>query len=554
MECSIGGKLSHLNVTRRNFGRVLDRPRNVWSAFSEKRTFSSARESRHASDSPIRVSYLFGALLVFGIGATSWGLYEFYTTLTMWPKEVRGDLRAGLRAKRRGDIKLARRHLAEQVAWETIQTMAHEVLDPDSYLKYSGVAIILAEVLELEQDVEEAFNVLNTALSAFIDTQNPSPVTSPSTPSDTQTIQPDSSKPISSSAPPSSWTSPSPPRLSIKALLDSGRSDTIRSQLNSKNRMRAVALALKLGELSESLKRPEEEERWLGFAVTEVLRLIRDEYGLSFDSRRGFTQNSPGSVTAPGEENNAKKSAKEERDHEAPVRNILSPDSSDTELGLPTWVSLTKSELAAPMERLGAFYSRQGKYGNAILLYRVASSLLVRSKPQNSNGNPSRPSIAELCQALQIENAHMALLMELRRSRPEDSTIHRDLSRVLSRAVNIYDKAVEQNRPRVKSQDDGAGAELEMTLCDETYPAVFYNAGVYYEELGQLDQAFRSYSLSYKSLRAKGGSQEMMYDALKNARRVQRAINKNAQQTSQDSTQGSTSTPPIDSKDSSNKQ
>lgn len=31
--------------------------------------------------------------------------------LTMWPEEVRGDLRAGLRAKARGDIKLSQRHL-----------------------------------------------------------------------------------------------------------------------------------------------------------------------------------------------------------------------------------------------------------------------------------------------------------------------------------------------------------------------------------------------------------------------------------------------------------
>lgn len=31
--------------------------------------------------------------------------------LTMWPEEVRGDLRAGLRAKARGDLKLSQRHL-----------------------------------------------------------------------------------------------------------------------------------------------------------------------------------------------------------------------------------------------------------------------------------------------------------------------------------------------------------------------------------------------------------------------------------------------------------
>ena len=123
--------------------------------------------------------------------------------------------------------------------------------------------------------------------------------------------------------------------------------------------MRAVALALKLGELAESLKMPEEEERWLGFAVTEVLRLVRDEYGLVFDPHRGFSQNSQGSETTSDKETDV---AKGGSNHETAVRDILSPDSDD-ELGLPTWVSLTKSELAAPMERLGAFYGRQGKYG-----------------------------------------------------------------------------------------------------------------------------------------------------------------------------------------------
>lgn len=232
------------------------------------------------------------------------------------------------------------------------------MLSPDPYLKYSGVAVVLAEVLEADRDFEEAFDVLKKALLAFVSAPNPRSDISPASQSNTQASDSPSSNsgPISTQSSP--WAAPSPPRLSVRALLDFGRASTIKSQLNSKARMRAVALALKLGDLAESLKMSEEEERWLGFAVAEVLRLVRDEYGLVFDPHRGFSQNSQGTVTS----DNKADFPKEGPNHETSVRDILNPDSND-ELGLPSWVSLTKSELAAPMERLGAFYGRQRKYG-----------------------------------------------------------------------------------------------------------------------------------------------------------------------------------------------
>ncbi len=37
--------------------------------------------------------------------------YQFYTTFTMWPPEVRGDLRAGIKAKHQGDLDLSVRYL-----------------------------------------------------------------------------------------------------------------------------------------------------------------------------------------------------------------------------------------------------------------------------------------------------------------------------------------------------------------------------------------------------------------------------------------------------------
>jgi hypothetical protein len=41
--------------------------------------------------------------------------YEIYTSFTLWPVEVRKDLRAGIRAKIQGDLALSERFLARCV-------------------------------------------------------------------------------------------------------------------------------------------------------------------------------------------------------------------------------------------------------------------------------------------------------------------------------------------------------------------------------------------------------------------------------------------------------
>ena len=112
-------------------------------------TDPKATDQNEFSDSSIRISHILSLLLVCGVGATAWGLYvaskfpfsfshvipvglvtnpiwtsfllfsntilryEFYSMLTMWPEEVRGDLRAGLRAKSRGDVKLSIQYLTK---------------------------------------------------------------------------------------------------------------------------------------------------------------------------------------------------------------------------------------------------------------------------------------------------------------------------------------------------------------------------------------------------------------------------------------------------------
>ena len=162
----------------------------------------------------------------------------------MWPQEVRGDLRAGIKAKNQGDLDLSERYLRRYVshrvsrytvqihlmyaprdsfrAWQTAQTLPISAFSSDPYLKLSGIAIALAEVLEASDRPSEAYETYSTALAQL-------------------------------------------------------RASQATKKLSGKERMRAVALAHKLGEMAEVYQRgAEEAEGFLTFAVEEVLRVIKD--------------------------------------------------------------------------------------------------------------------------------------------------------------------------------------------------------------------------------------------------------------------------------------
>lgn len=106
-------------------------------------------------------------------------------------------------------------------------------------------------------------------------------------------------------------------------------------------------------------------------------------------------------------------------------------------------------------------------YSNAVVLYRVASGLLTGKK----NGAPT--TTQEYCQALQIENAHMAIMMDLHREHPEDEYVARDIPRIIARARRLQEQAAKAS----------AGEEHTMALCDDSYPAVLFNSGIYHEVL-----------------------------------------------------------------------
>ena len=143
-----------------------------------------------------------------------------------------------------------------------------EKLSPEPYLKISGIASVLGDVLESNNRPQAAYEIYTSLLSKLQAAQNK--------------------------------TGP--------------------------ERLRGAAIAYKLGEMAELYQQPpEEEEKWLSFAVEELLRILRDSKDLDVSSD---VSQSEGSIDL-------------------------------SEMEIPSWVNRT--DIVAPLQSLGAFYGRTGK-------------------------------------------------------------------------------------------------------------------------------------------------------------------------------------------------
>lgn len=148
---------------------------------------------------------------------------------------------------------------------------------PEPHLKLSGIAIALAEVLEHSNRPNEAYETYSTALAQ------------------------------------------------LRAAQDAGE------ELSDRERMRGVAIAHRLGEMAEVQQRtPEEVERFLTFAVEEMLRVFKHMPPLDGEDTKG-----------------------KEKDTGAEAQTGIML----AELELPWWVS--KTDVAAPLEALGRFYGQE---------------------------------------------------------------------------------------------------------------------------------------------------------------------------------------------------
>ncbi|KLO19404.1 hypothetical protein SCHPADRAFT_865317 [Schizopora paradoxa] len=385
----------------------------LWKAESQGLRFDSGRPNTRyfasnpprfklpETESPFRVSHIVTALLVLGVGATAFGLYDFYQTLTKWPPEVRDDLRSGLRAKARKDLKLSQRYLNR--AWETIKTLPNEALAPEPYMKTSGVAIALAEVLEADNRPLEAYAIYEEAL---------------------QLARP------SLKVDPSSTDKPEAPETKAQTP----------AVLNLRERKCTVAIALKLGEIAEQHDLPAaDEEKWLSYAVSEVMRILQEDH------------------------TNAGSPAPKAKDNED---NIM-------DLPLPGWVSLSKTEMATPMERLASFYRRQGKYEYVMTLYQTALQILLMSEPSRP------PTIEDQCRAAMVMN------------NMSETVVHRSSAKELEKETAALEAASKMahhaivNSKKYLERAQSSNCLQEAGLCGRTFLFAAYNLAAINSLLGK---------------------------------------------------------------------
>ncbi|KAG1736112.1 uncharacterized protein EDB91DRAFT_537334 [Suillus paluster] len=351
-------------LVRREVNHLNSRP--AWCLVTRpaaRRVFSSAAPPQSTTGG-VRVSKLFTALLALGIGATGLGLYEFYTSFTLWPEQVRGDLRAGIKARNQGDLSLSERYITR--AFQTALSLPYQTFAPDPYLKLSGIASLLSEVSS-DRRSREALRI------AWELGAGPSEQTHPS---------PDAEKtpsPVAEGAP--GWSS---------------------YTLSDEERLRRVALAYKLGQLS-SERDVDEEEKWLIWAVEEVLRLS----GLG-------TKNADSDTNTKAHSN--------------------SGSSALEELDPPAWMS--KTDLGAPLEALGALYAKKGRIEYAMPLYLQAISLLLPPKTHNV-------PVEDRCRAAQLMNNLSELIMR----RPPTPEIRAQAEAWARQALGVIERAQAQAQP-----------------------------------------------------------------------------------------------------------
>ncbi|KAF5373204.1 hypothetical protein D9757_010564 [Collybiopsis confluens] len=171
-------------------------------------------------------------------------------------------------------------------------------------------------------------------------------------------------------------------------LLDILQQDDVKNTLTGPERLRAVALSTKLGELATQLKRSKvKEEKWL-----ELLRIVR-----------GPTDESLGGS---------------------------GDDVDDYSQGKINFPLMNKTDIGAPLEALGAFYAYAGRLDFAMPLYLQAISLLIPPAPKKS-------SAEDRCRGAQLMMNLSELIM---RGQPTPQVLHQTESWA-TQALGVTKKA-----------------------------------------------------------------------------------------------------------------
>ncbi|KAG5721884.1 hypothetical protein E4T56_gene14778 [Termitomyces sp. T112] len=332
-----------------------------------------------------------------------YGVYYFYGMVTLWPTELRTDLRNGLRARDKGDLELSTKFL--QRAWEKSKTLPIKDFKDQPHLKTSGIAVLLASILEADGKRERAYDIY---LESF------------------------------------------------EQLQQAGM-----EELSGPEKLRAIAIAYKLGEMANKLQRREDEESHLVWAVETILK----------------------SVFRLGDQ----PEGSEQADHancvlETARAQSRNPDTLTmlSELSLPEWA--TKTDIASPLEALATFYAEAGRVDFAMPLYLRAISVLVPPSPEGSTDE-------EKCRGAQLM-ANLAELIIRNHSKPSEEILHQAEAWALQ-GLQITMKAKEK-LPNINA------------TCELAFAVALFNIAALRRMAGDNAEAKRLFALSLKQSKSIG--------------------------------------------------
>ncbi|GAA6061231.1 hypothetical protein JCM10212_002690 [Sporobolomyces blumeae] len=331
------------------------------SALRVPRPASSIRlASTHPSLDPkpykgVKVGHVFSALALLGIGATSYGLYQFYQSFTAYPDStthpIRSKLRAAIRSESQGEYDRASSFFANAYdlaldLYSTGQLDGHD----DPLIKLSAIAVRWGGMWEAKGDLLKAIEVYDTG------------------------FQPIADRVDSATASARSGFTTTPTTTGTTGQVTTGQVQ------------RGAAIALKLGDLWTTVGGPEAEseaERYYTWAVQELMRLSltdaqKDKVRQEMAAQESLGSAAKDGATATPKDSNAK-----------------------GDLETPSWVG--EVELVAAFERLGDLYSRQGRIELAQPLLQQAIATLY-PPPKKDAPPQAPPPIARRCHAATLMN------------------------------------------------------------------------------------------------------------------------------------------------------
>jgi len=210
------------------------------------------------------------------------------------------------------------------------------------------------------------------------------------------------------------------------------------SKWSGPERMRLVAIAYKLGEMANTYSQlATEEERWLVWSVQELNATLKK-------------RNKTGQVEIPP---------------------------TLRELELPNWV--TKTDVAAPIQALGEYFSRVGKTRTAAALYINTLEVLLPD-------DLSKATPIDRCRGAQVLS-NLAELMT-RRSSPEPEEESKNLEEAEEWAL----KAARLVAYTMQDED----ATGDLSTCEEVFTVILANLGTIKMMKGEVGTGKAYYELA----------------------------------------------------------